>query len=166
MFYNYIQAQGGVFFRYLNGYEVTYFNEDTNCRPKDLTPDQMLELGVFTLQIVSPPYYNPITQELILTDAVLVDGIWTQVYAVVALDPEQIVSNERQARFDNKTQASSLLLETDWTTIPDVSDPAISDPYLVNTAEFVAYRNELRKIAVNPPVVATFPIKPANIWSE
>ena len=89
MFYNYVQAPDGVFSRYLNGYDVTYFNENVNCRPKDLTPEQALELGVFPLQIVTPPYHDPLTQALVLADAVLVNGVWTQVYEVVELDPEQ-----------------------------------------------------------------------------
>jgi len=49
----------------------------------------------------------------------------------------------------NKATASSLLSATDWTTIADVADP-INSPYLTNQAEFIAYRNEIRKIAVNP----------------
>ena len=50
---------------------------------------------------------------------------------------------------DNKATASSLLAGTDWTTIPDVANP-INDPYLANQSAFIAYRNEVRKIAVNP----------------
>ena len=166
MFYNYVQAQNGLFSRYLNGYEVTYFNENTNCRPKDLTPDQMLELGVYTLQIVTPPYHNPITQELVLADAELINGVWTQVYKVVNLEPAQIASNEKEAKYVNKMQASLLLTETDWTTIADVSDPALSDPSLINAAEFAAYRSQVRKIAVNPPVTVVFPTMPKKVWSE
>jgi hypothetical protein len=49
----------------------------------------------------------------------------------------------------NKETASSLLANTDWTTIADVADP-INSPYLANQDEFMAYRNEIRKIAVYP----------------
>ena len=49
----------------------------------------------------------------------------------------------------NKETASSLLANTDWTTIADVADP-INNPYLANQDEFIAYRNEIRKIAVYP----------------
>jgi hypothetical protein len=143
---------------------VTYFNEDVNCRPKDLTPEQALELGVFPLQIVTPPYHNPISQALVLADAVLVNGVWTQVYEVVELSPEQIAYNEEQARQANKAQASTLLQETDWVELPSVSDPA-STPYLTNANEFLAYRSALRAIAVNPPTEpAVFPSKPDEVW--
>lgn len=64
----------------------------------------------------------------------------------------------------NKNTASQLLTNTDWTTIPDVASP-INDPYLGNQGEFIAYRNEIRKIAVNPTagdlVWATVPVE---IW--
>jgi hypothetical protein len=65
---------------------------------------------------------------------------------------------------DNKATASSLLSGTDWTTIADVADP-INSPYLSNQDEFIAYRNEIRKIAVYPTagdlVWATVPVE---IW--
>lgn len=68
---------------------------------------------------------------------------------------------------ENKKKASALLAETDWTQLPSVSDPAQSNPYLTNAAEFAAYRSQLREIAVNP--VAGFinwPIKPEAVWSQ
>jgi hypothetical protein len=65
---------------------------------------------------------------------------------------------------DNKSTASFLLAGTDWTTIPDVANP-INDPYLGNQDEFIVYRNEIRKIAVNPTagdlIWATPPIE---VW--
>ena len=66
---------------------------------------------------------------------------------------------------DNKATASGLLSATDWTSIADVGNP-INSPYLTNQAEFLAYRNIIRGIAVNPTagnlVWATQPIE---IWS-
>ena len=65
----------------------------------------------------------------------------------------------------NKTTASQLLANTDWTTIPDIANPVVNDPYLANQDEFIAYRNEIRKIAVYPTagdlVWATPPIE---VW--
>jgi hypothetical protein len=167
MFYNYVQAPDGVFSRYLDGYTVTYFNEDVNCRPKDLTPEQALELGVFPLQIVTPPYHNPITQALVLADAVLVNGVWTQVYEVVELSSEQIAYNEEQARQANKAQATALLQETDWTCTVDITNPQYSNPYLTNQDEFLTYRSQVRQVAVNPPIdPVTFPPQPDEVWAS
>ena len=36
---------------------------------------------------------------------------------------------------DNKSTAVQLLQQTDWTQIPSVSDPALSNPYLANKNE-------------------------------
>ena len=64
----------------------------------------------------------------------------------------------------NKTKAVSLLQATDWTTIPDVASPT-NNPYLMNQAEFIAYRNEIRKLAVNPVANPVFPPVPTAQWS-
>jgi hypothetical protein len=63
-----------------------------------------------------------------------------------------------------KEQASGLLYKTDWTTIADVADPTKSNPYLMNQAEFIAYRSQVRQLAVNPVVNPTFPPVPTAQW--
>jgi hypothetical protein len=166
MVYNYVQALDNKFSRYLNGYTVTYFNENTNCRPKDLTPEQAQTLGVFPVKIVTPPAHDPLTQALELADAVMVEDAWTQVWAVTELDPEQQAQKEAEARRANKQQAGALLTATDWVELGDVSDPN-RNPHLTNKEAFSTYREQLRAIAVNPPVTpAEFPVAPEEIWSE
>tara|TARA_R110000868_G_scaffold91856_1_gene254587 strand:+ start:25 stop:486 length:462 start_codon:yes stop_codon:yes gene_type:complete len=67
---------------------------------------------------------------------------------------------------DNKTTAITLLKETDWTTIPDVSDPTKSNPYLSNANDFVTYRNAVRQYAINPVEgYITWPIIPQEVWT-
>ena len=51
---------------------------------------------------------------------------------------------------ENKATAVSLLQQTDWTQIPSVSDPALSNPYLANKLAFDQYRNDVRQYAVYP----------------
>jgi len=63
-----------------------------------------------------------------------------------------------------KQQASALLYATDWTTIPDVADPA-NNPYLTNQAEFLTYRQQLRQLAVNPVADPVWPTVPTAQWS-
>ena len=65
-----------------------------------------------------------------------------------------------------KQQASSLLYNTDWTTIADVADPTKSQPYLLNQAEFTAYRSAVRMLAVYPVVNPVWPVKPTEQWSS
>ena len=74
------------------------------------------------------------------------------------------IPEEIQAQ--NKAQATSLLSATDWTAIASVADPSLSNPYLTNQAEFLAYRSAVRAIGVNPPTTApVFPKVPTATWS-
>jgi hypothetical protein len=66
----------------------------------------------------------------------------------------------------NKQIASNKLYETDWTTIPDVSDSVKSNPYLSNTQDFVIYRNAVRQYAVYPVAGnVNWPTEPQAIWT-
>jgi hypothetical protein len=67
---------------------------------------------------------------------------------------------------DCKAQATRLLYETDWTTIADVADPTKSQPYLLNQADFTAYRSALRQLAVYPEANPVWPVKPTEQWSS
>lgn len=115
-------------------------------------------------QIPTPGTY----EKVIEVDPIKNDqGIWMQTWEVVPMTPEEVVVKNEELRQDNKYYASGLLSATDWTTIPDVSDPALSDPYLLNANEFAAYRSNVRKIAVNPPIVVdVWPTKPEEQWSS
>ena len=63
-----------------------------------------------------------------------------------------------------KTKASELLYATDWATITDITNTANS-PYLTNQADFIAYRNALRKLAVNPVADPVWPTLPNAVWA-
>ena len=62
-------------------------------------------------------------------------------------------------------QAKSILTATDWTSISDVGDPAKSNPYLVNQADFISYRSAVRALAVNPVANPVWPVEPTEQWS-
>jgi len=82
------------------------------------------------------------------------------------LTPEEISTYQAQEAQVNKQKAKDLLAQTDWTTIADVSDPARSNPYLANAADFVIYRNALRTIVFNPTYDAVFPTIPVEDWQS
>jgi hypothetical protein len=69
-------------------------------------------------------------------------------------------------KLDCKAQATYILQTTDWTSIADVADPALSNPYLMNQADFVAYRSTIRNYAVNPVVDPVWPTAPTEQWSS
>ncbi len=66
----------------------------------------------------------------------------------------------------NKNTAVNNLKNTDWTTIPDVSDPTKSNPYLSNVQDFVTYRNAVRQYAINPVAGdINWPTLPQEVWT-
>jgi hypothetical protein len=91
-------------------------------------------------------------------------GYWLQTWEVVPMTPEEVDAKNAQLMAQNKAQAESLLQQTDWTATVDINNPQYSNPYLGNQNEFLAYRSQVRQIAVNPPVNADFPAKPDEVW--
>ena len=68
---------------------------------------------------------------------------------------------------DNKQTATQLLQATDWTTIADVGNPQMSNPYLSNQAEFIQWRNAIRQYAVYPVAGnIDWPTQPTEQWSN
>jgi hypothetical protein len=67
---------------------------------------------------------------------------------------------------ENKKTAILLLQQSDWTQIPSVSDPALSNPYLANKNAFDIYRNSVRQYALNPVAGnITWPTIPQEVWT-
>ena len=58
----------------------------------------------------------------------------------------------------------NLLRDTDWSDKPSVTDTTKA-LHLVNAAEWAAYRDALRMIAVVPSVEVDWPTKPEELWS-
>jgi hypothetical protein len=70
-----------------------------------------------------------------------------------------------QTTYQNKATASFLLSATDWTTIADVGNSQMANPYLANQAEFIAYRNVVRNMAVYPTEGnLVWPVLPLENW--
>lgn len=80
-------------------------------------------------------------------------------------DAEIIILQAQEPLNECKKKATQLLYETDWTTIPDVANSAVSNPYLMNQSEFAAYRSALRQLAVYPVANPVWPTKPTEQWS-
>jgi hypothetical protein len=134
--------------------------------PYPLTPSDVEPFGYGLYEFSSQPTPSTYEKVVEVTPVKNASGIWMQTWAVVPMTPEEVAAKNEQLKQQNKQQAEARLYETDWTTIPDVSDPALSDPYLTNSAEFAAYRSNVRKIAVNPPVtVDVWPVEPEEVWA-
>ena len=83
------------------------------------------------------------------------------------LDEAYPIWEGQQIQAQNSATAKQLLTDTDWTAVASVADPAVSNPYLTNQAEFLAYRSTVRNLGVNAPTTpATFPTVPTATWSN
>ena len=96
------------------------------------------ELGYKLYGVLSTPQpaYDQLTQFVTEGAPEERDGQWYQTWVVNTYDPEQQEYQDNQRKQSNKQQASTLLSQTDWTTIPAVADPAQSNPFLANQAAF------------------------------
>lgn len=75
-------------------------------------------------------------------------------------------TDEQIAKTNCKQQAVSILQSTDWTSIGDVGNPSMSNPYLANQAAFIAYRSTIRNYAINPVANPTWPTQPTEQWAS
>lgn len=123
--------------------------------PVDPTDEQLAEQGIYTVTLTPKPNVD-YTEDVTEKDPVYVDDCWTQVWEVAPATPEEIAIREEKIKENNKNKAMSLLTETDWTQLNDVS--------LINKDEFASYRQDLRTIVFNPQVDSIFPVKPQEQW--
>ena len=133
--------------------------------PNPIPVETLNEFGADV--VFDGPYPSCGTYQYVISGPVVeVDGQWFTSFEVIDMDAEQIAAKNAELAANNKTKATTLLQQTDWTAIPDVADPLKSNPYLMNQADFVAYRSTIRGIAVNPTFDAVFPEMPAEVWSN
>lgn len=110
----------------------------------------------------TPEFYQVVIQD----NAEKIGNEWFTKFICVDMDEGARASKDEKVKANNKAAAIKYLQQTDWTVMPDVADPLQSNPYLTNQAEFVAYRNQLRGIAVNPTITAVFPTIPSEQWNS
>jgi len=90
---------------------------------------------------------------------------WTYVDEVF-IAPSQPAPTPEELITQCKQTATGILNATDWTSISDVGDPTKANPYLINQAEFIAYRSTVRNYAVNPVTDPVWPTQPTEQWSN
>ena len=101
-----------------------------------------------------------------------IQEIWTKgnagEYGVIAeYAPPPVPEPVPPSTQRNKDKAVRLLSESDWTATESIVDPAVSNPYLTNQSDFLAYRSALRNIAINPTEgFLTWPTLPQAVWSS
>lgn len=126
-----------------------------------------IDLGYQLLPVFESPQpsYDPLTQYVVSGVPEIVDGKWYTTWNVVNYDPEQQAYQDNIRKQANKQQATNLLSATDWTAVASIADPAQSNPFLANQNAFFEYRNQVRQIAINPPIVVeVWPEEPDEVW--
>ena len=126
------------------------------------SPEFLAENDCMTVTVFKP--YDANTQKLEPANP-YIEGDTVYTVQVADLTPEEIAAQEASKKAKVKAQAERLLAESDWSDKPSVTDTTKA-LHLVNAAEWEAYRDALRLIAVRPPVVVeSWPVKPEEIWS-
>lgn len=150
----YVQANGTTFIRHvIDDGEPTWWDADHNARPSKLTPKEATLFGVHKLQLVTPPFHNPLTQSRTDADAVLVDGVWTQnwVIANLPVDEAAVALSIEKAKI--RIERNNLLSASDWTQLSDST---------TDKTAWATYRQALRDITTQAgfPVNIEWPVKP------
>jgi hypothetical protein len=116
-----------------------------------------VELDNQTFEVGAPLFWTS------CSDDIVADQFWYNPNTkTIEPNPPYIPTAE-----ENKQTAIGLLSATDWATIPDVADPAISNPYLTNQQAYFDYRNIVRGYTINPVAGdINWPIQPTPIWSN
>lgn len=133
----YVQANGDTFVRHIHDVEPTRWDDENFCRVARLTPEKIAQFGVHKLKLVTPPYFDPATQQREHGPALLIDGVWTQNYIV-----SELTTDEATAKADTqwaiiRSERSVKLIASDWTQVADAP---------VDTAAWAVYRQALRDI--------------------
>jgi hypothetical protein len=150
----YVQAQGDTFIRHIFDVEPTQWDADNYCYVRRLTEEQIVHFGVHKKQIVTPPYHDAATQRLEEGPALLIDGVWTQNYIVTDLSADESAAKVGTQWTVIRAERNKLLVESDWTQLPDVP---------VDAAVWATYRQELRDVTDQAnPFAIVWPESPAS----
>lgn len=147
----YVQANGDTFIRHIHDVEPTRWDDDNFCRVVKLTPEQVVQFGVHQLKLVTPPYFDPTTQQREHGPALLIDGMWTQNYIVSELATDEAAAKLDAQWAEVRKQRDALLSGCDWTQVADAP---------VDDLVWAAYRQSLRDL----PQTQTDPFN--IIWPE
>lgn len=138
-------------------YQQEFLNTFTNTSfPTPITEQVINGLGADVVLNGAQP--TPTFYQVVAQDGVeQVGGQWFTKFICVDMDQDAKDAKDAQCKAANKATAEQKLKDTDWTQVADVP--------LLNKQEFTDYRTAVRAIALNPPVVATFPELPVEQWT-
>lgn len=136
---------------------------DVSFPPSGPTPEWLAENSCMPVSVWLP--YDPTTQYL-ESVAPYINGEYVYTIQVAELTPEMIEQMHQSQAAQIASQGKRILANTDWTAIDSVANPEESQPYLLNRAEFLAYRSAVRAIVLNPSYDSVYPEAPVEQWSS
>lgn len=150
----YVQAQGDTFIRHIHDVEPTHWDDDNFCRVAKLTPEQIVQFGVHQLKLVTPPYFDPATQQREHGPALLIDNVWTQNYIVSDLPADETAARADAQWIVIRAERDAKLAASDWTQIADAP---------VDDLVWATYRQALRDLpqTQTDPFNIVWPTAPA-----
>jgi hypothetical protein len=112
--------------------------------PKKIPEATMASYGMYPVTIADEPTYDSSTHKVQQAETpTLVDGVWTITSSAVSLTAEEITAATDAKAAAVRSKRDSLLAETDWMALTDVT----------MSAEMATYRQALRDITTH----ANFP---------
>ena len=124
--------EAGEFLRYIPAGTPIEWDENNYCTAHALVADGKAEqFKVCPFYATSKPAHDPLTQAVVDSEPVLIDGVWTQQWEVIALSPEQIAANRKAlvpASVTRRKARQALLLsgitkEMVTTALQNIPDP-------------------------------------------
>lgn len=64
--------------------------------PSAISQELLDDYGVMSVALVPQPAFDPITQDLVELTPALMEGLWTQVWGVVDVSPEEVQRRQQQ----------------------------------------------------------------------
>ena len=136
-------------------YSVEQFRTDNpnTSFPAEISDDLLAEHDVYPVGYQPAPAYDPATQRMVVSSQPsLIDGSWVLTKSIESKTAEQITAYTSSKESEVRTQRNTLLAQTDWCALSDVT----------MSADMTTYRQALRDVPQQAgfPHSVTWPTKP------
>jgi hypothetical protein len=133
----YVQTNNGTFVRHiLNEFESIQWDETNKTSVRKLPESKREEFGLFRLQLVTPPSFDPVTQARTDGDAVLIGDVWTQQWIVEGLTAEQTAINIVESKI-----AKELAVSTAVQSVIDKAAQALGFDNIDSITKYIGFAN-------------------------
>lgn len=149
----YVKTQNNEIVKY--PYSVEQFRTDNpnTSFPAEVSDDLLAEHDVYPVGYQPAPAYDPATQRMVVSSQPsLIDGSWVLTKSIEDKTAEQITAYTASKESEVRTHRNTLLAETDWCALSDVT----------MSADMTSYRQALRDVPEQAgfPHSVTWPTKP------